>query len=72
MEYRTVVVPADDIGLLQSAIALGDGTITHSRKCDDGNLAVTYVGAPRFSEAAGPGRAAVPRVTCRTTSAPHA
>lgn len=46
MDYRTVVVPMDDIGLLQAAIALGGGTITHSRRCGEADLAVTYV-APR-------------------------
>lgn len=43
MEYQTQVVPAKDLALLQAAIGLGGGTITHSKPHDNGDVAVTYV-----------------------------
>jgi hypothetical protein len=43
MEYRTQTVPAKDLALLQAAIGLGGGTITHSKPHDNGDVAVTYV-----------------------------
>ena len=43
MDFRTVVVPVADLGLLQVAIDLGGGTITHSLKLDHGDVVVTYV-----------------------------
>ncbi|MFI5626423.1 hypothetical protein ACIA03_23390 [Nocardioides sp. NPDC051685] len=43
MEYRTLVVPAEDVALLQAAIDLGGGTITHSCPLGNGDVAVTYV-----------------------------
>lgn len=53
MEYRTQVVPAKDLALLQAAIGLG-GTITHSKPHDNGDVAVTYVvDDPSQSTAAG-------------------